>query len=60
MGLETRERLGWCHLGIRAKQFKATSSGSVGIRTDGSRDGGGDSVVDMERRTGESLSVGEI
>jgi len=32
MGLETRDRVGWWQRGMRAMQFKATSSGRDGIR----------------------------
>lgn len=32
MGLETRDRVGWWERGMRAMQFRATSSGRDGIR----------------------------
>lgn len=36
IGLETRDSLEWWDQGTRARQFRATSSGSVGIRSGGS------------------------
>lgn len=32
MGFETKDSVGWCHRGIRARMFKPTSSGTDGIK----------------------------
>lgn len=42
--LETSERFGWWHRETRARQFRATSSGSDGINWVGVFDSGGSSL----------------